>query len=184
MKWARLYFCLAAVTSCGGEVDRNGGAGSDAEAPQVDGNGLNDRCERALPVAQAGGEVVIIGDTSIGTDEFSKLTCNSPNVAFAFNQPQLYYRLELPAEQRFRFRLTPTFYGFVYAFAERIGCSFSAIEAACSSHGVAGDVSPIANPNTDTALELTPTQTEAYVVVVDGDTSAGPFVLNVERVDD
>jgi hypothetical protein len=183
MKWARLYFCLAAVTSCGGQVDRNDQA-PDADVPQVDAKALNDRCDRALPVTLAGGGAVIVGDTSVGTDEFSELTCDSPNVAFTFNQAQLYYRLELPAEQRYRLRLKPTFYGFVYAFAERIGCSFNAIEAACSSHGIDGEVSPIANPNTETALELVPSQAEAYVVGVDGDTSAGPFVLNVERVDD
>ncbi len=184
MRFSCLLGFLAITSGCGGRVSVDDEVAWGEAPPVADSNGLNDRCGRALPVELGNGGVIIMGDTSVGTDEHAELTCESPNVAFTFDQPQLYYRLELHAHQRYRMRLTPTFYGFVYAFAERVGCSFGAIEAACSSHGALGDVSPIANPNTETALELEPPQTEAYLVGVDGDTSPGPFTLHVTEVAD
>jgi hypothetical protein len=78
--------------------------------------------------------------------------------------------------------LKPSFYGFLYAFRQDAGCTFKAIEAACSSHGSDGEVSPISNPGAWTALEIQSQASVPYLLAVDGDTSPGPFSLTVEEL--
>jgi hypothetical protein len=142
----------------------------------------NDECVNAPLIALTDGTVTLEGDTSAAADEHPELTCESPNVAFSLDQGQLYYRFHASAGRTYELVLSPSFYGFVYVFPAAVGCSFEAIQAACSSDGVAGMVSPIVNPGQEGESSFTPASSEELIVAVDGDTSPGTFTLTIDEI--
>lgn len=142
----------------------------------------NNQCVNAQLIALPEGTITLEGDTSAATDEHPELTCDSPNVAFSFDQGQLYYRFHATAGRTYQFRLSPSFYGFLYVFPVAAGCSFDAIEAACSSNGAVGMVSPIVNPGQHGYSSFSPAASEDVVLAVDGDTAPGMFLLTIDEV--
>ncbi|MEJ7728558.1 MAG: hypothetical protein WKG00_05035 [Polyangiaceae bacterium] len=168
------------------------GAGRVPFAPGEDGCGEsnrccvvvqgNDRCANAQPISLPDGTLTIEGDTSGAADEHAELTCESPNVAFSFDQGQLYYRFDATAGRTYSFRLSPSFYGFLYVFPAAVGCSFDAIQTACSSDGASGMVSPIVNPGQYGDSSFVPSTSSEYVLAVDGDTSPGVFTLTIDEI--
>lgn len=173
MLFSRFLPVCFLLVACGGDVAVDRG---EEHLP------LNDRCGQPLDIGSVSTPVELSDDTSRATDEHPELTCDSPNVASSFNQGQLYYRFQAVSGGRYRAVLKPSFYGFLYVFPEDAGCTFLAIETACSSQGAEGEVSPISNPGTWTALEIQAKASKPYVLAVDGDTSTGPFSLTVEEL--
>jgi hypothetical protein len=133
----------------------------------------------AVEVEFTGGSFTFTGDTSTGVDEFPELTCGSTQVAISLDQRQVYFRLQAATLRTYRFRLTPSFYGFVYVFPESAACDGAAIQAACSSAGESGMVSRIVNPRQTGESIFQPAFGGTYFLAVDSDTSAGPFELTV-----
>lgn len=138
-----------------------------------------DACADATLVDLASGTVSIRGDTTSAADEHPALTCDSHQVAFTLDQGQLYFRFHAEAGRTYEFALTTSFYGFLYVFPEEAGCSFAAIEEACSSDGATGMVSGIVNPHSEGKSKFSPVVAGDYVFAVDGDTSPGPFEVTV-----
>jgi hypothetical protein len=99
----------------------------------------------------------------------------------AAHRAELYYRFQAKAGATYSFELTTSFYGFLYVFPRSVGCSEQAIQAACSSKGETGMVSKIVNPGSTGTSSFTPLEAQEYVIVVDGDTSPGPFTLVVSE---
>ncbi len=197
MRSAFLFLVLGSAisaSSCGADIERLGtGGGGAAEGGTGGGSnpgttittgpppdGENDRCATPLPIDLTDDVEVIEDDTTLADDEHSELTCDSQHVAHSFDQGQLYYAFTAQAGRTYHFELTSAFYGFVYVFPRSIGCSFEAIEAACSSDGSNGMISGIVNPKTTGQSSFTATASTEYVLAVDGDTSEGPFTLVVE----
>jgi hypothetical protein len=142
----------------------------------------NDRCVNAQPITLPDGTLTLEADTSAALDEHAELTCDSPHVAFSFDQGQLYYRFRATAGRTYQLGLTPSFYGFLYLFPAEAGCSFDAIQAACSSDGATGMVSPIVNPGQLGESSFTAGTSQDYVLAVDGDTSPGTFTLTIDEI--
>jgi hypothetical protein len=138
-----------------------------------------DTCADAAPVDISSGTLTVRGDTSSAVDEHPSLTCDSPHVGFSFDQGQFYFRFQAKAATEYQLVLTSSFYGFVYVFPASVGCSFDAIEYACSSDGATGMVSGIVNPGSSvTSVFFAPVAAE-YIFAVDGDTSPGIFELTI-----
>jgi hypothetical protein len=140
----------------------------------------SDACAAPTDIDLSNGPLALTGDTRGADDEHPDLTCESPHVAFSFDQGQRYYRFEAEEGRTYDFSLTPSFYGFLYVFPESVGCTVDAIQAACSSDGESGMVSPIVNPGTTGRSSFLAPASERYVIGVDGDTSEGPFELVIE----
>jgi hypothetical protein len=170
--------CDANISIEDGEEE---GAGGSFEPCCLPGETSNDRCASPQSLDLSAGTVTIEADTSIASDEFPGLTCESPHVAFSFDQAQLYYRFSGSAGRRYDFSLTSSFYGFVYVFPEHAECNADVIEAACSTDGVDGMVSGIVNPGSTGTSWFEPSTSASYILVVDGDTSSGPFTLTVSE---
>jgi hypothetical protein len=170
-------FCLFAA-GCGGVVIDDPSETSEVDAgDETLETSPSDRCAKPQEIDLSNGSASIAGDTSWARDEFPGLDCESKHVAFTFDQGQLYYRFAAEKGRTYSFALTPSFYGFVYAFRERVGCSEPAIQAACSSGGESGMISPIVNPCSTGDSSFTALESDWWVFAVDGDTSPGPFEL-------
>ncbi len=138
-------------------------------------------CTLAQFVVLDGGTVTIEGDTTNVPDEYSAIDCESFQTSAGFNQGQLYYRFQGKAGATYSFALKTSFYGFLYVFPRAVGCTEQAIQVACSSKGATGMVSSIVNPGSTGMSSFTPLEAQEYVIVVDGDTSTGPFTLVVSE---
>ena len=183
-----------AVAGCGGRIATDvgggvaGGSGSGEGGRASPGgepadDGFNDRCVNALGLDLTTGAHVVIGDSSLGSDEYAKLDCESLHVAGdGLSAAQLYYRVPVDADSIYRVTLRPTFYGFVYVVDAALGCGFESLQAARSSDGVSGDISHIVNPGTTATFEFELGFSGDAVLAVDSDTSAGPFELEIQRL--
>ena len=139
----------------------------------------NTTCAAAQSVSLVSGKASVQGDTTLCTDEFSKLTCGA-GAGGPWPGPQLYYTLAgLVAGKHYKAVLTPAgFDGALYAFAAATVCSEAGIGAACVGH--ASDAST-SGPET---LLLSPTSTGDWKIAVDAALAngAGTFTLEVQEV--
>jgi hypothetical protein len=138
----------------------------------------NTTCAAAQSVSLVSGKASVQGDTTLSTDEFSKLTCSGADGPWP--GPQLYYTLAgLVAGKHYKVVLIPAgFDGALYAFAAATTCSEAGIGAACAGH-----VSDASTSGPETLL-LSPTSTGDWKIAVDAALAngAGTFTLEVSEV--
>ena len=152
------------------------GGGAAAGAAQLH----SDRCSTPALLQFEAGTATVTADTSLATDEYPNVKCDSFQVApNGFDAPQYYYSLPVQSGQQLHVKLEPSFYGFVYLFSATTPCSEKNIDLACASKGASGDVSPIVNPGASATFDFTPQFSGTAILVVDSDTSGGTFKLSV-----
>lgn len=137
----------------------------------------NTTCAAAQSVSLVSGKAKVQGDTTLSSDEFSKLTCGAGG---PWSGPQLYYTLAgLVAGKHYKVVLTPAgFDAALYAFAAATACSEAGIGAACTGH-----VSDASTSGPETLL-LSPSSTGDWKIGVDAAqaNAAGTFTLEVLEV--
>jgi hypothetical protein len=144
-------------------------------------------CTMAKVVGPVGGKAVVIeGDTIGASNEFSQLSCGQPSTSSGkvpyLVGPQLYYKAELTAGEKYRINLKPTFSAGLYLFSASSGCQESGIETDCSSGGASGDVIGV-SADASADLYFEPSKTGTYLLAVDSvhPIFYGPFTLSISE---
>jgi hypothetical protein len=156
----------------------------------------NDRCSAPQTVTLANGKATVGGFTVGGNDEFAPggggdagvgsdagpsggITCGQSGHLAA---PQAYLQLSLKGANTYALSVTTDFNALLYYVPASVGCTASAIEAACSSGGSSGGVLTVA-ANTPTSINLTPPTTGDWVLVIDGATSmdSGRYDIDIQN---
>ena len=121
----------------------------------------------------------IQGDTMGSTNEYStNIKCGGSS---AFDGPQVYYQLDLKANQTYKIGINPTFTAYMYIFPKTACGTAATIEAACSgTDGVKGGSFYSGSVK---YMYFTPKKAGAYILAVDStsDSYNGSFKLYVSE---
>lgn len=170
--------CAVFAPSCSddGSVG-DGGAGSGDGAAIIGAQ----TCNEAPLVSLDGGKATVQGSTEGARDELKQLRCGR---LVTLNAPQRYFKFNARKDRAYRLTLRSSFSAYLFAFTAEAGCSFDAIEKACSSGGTTGMVMYEATrANVARTVVYAPASAGEQIVAIDSYSASlsGSFELTIEE---
>jgi hypothetical protein len=135
-------------------------------------------CAAAKSVTLGPGTTVIEGTNALASDQFPTLKCGG---VYKLAGPQVFYKVYLSSASTYRFRFTADTSAYLVLFLSSVGCTESAIEAACTSKTTGHMVySGIDGART---LYFKPSQSGYYTLAVDSafSTSRARFTVEIGK---
>ena len=142
----------------------------------------NTICSKAQALKLVSGKATVSGDTAGAIDEYNTVKCGGS----ALKGPQLYYSVQMKANQAYKLELNPTFYSYLYVFPAGACSSAASIDAACGSKGKTGDKYGTIYSGSPKSIMFTPSTAGPHVIAVDSTSStsstySGKFTLDVSE---
>ena len=137
----------------------------------------NATCATAQQLTLVNGKASVTGTTFGAANEYgTQIVCNQTQ-GVNMAGPQVYYKVDLQANQAYKLTLSPLFPSRWYLFAS--ACTAQAINASCATTGIDGDV---VNDGDTVSRVFTPTAAGSYTIAVDSrnDNWFGDFTLSIE----
>lgn len=180
------------VDASTGTSDAGHDAGFDAGPAAEDSSvsAPSDRCATPQVLTFEDGEASARNDTSVATDEFASLDCESRGTAGSLSGPQHYYSVFVSAGATYSFVLNATFHSVLFGFDARTVCSQESLQRACRSGDGGGFASGLINPGTggpnpgvvfDVPPDFAPDVDMNLILVVDSDGGGGAYELTVRE---
>jgi hypothetical protein len=132
-------------------------------------------CAAAQTISLGAGTTVITGTNALATDEFPTLTCGGYTKLAG---PQVYHKLYLSSASTYRFRFAPDTSAYLVLFLSSVGCSETAVEAACASKTTGHLL--YANADGARTLYFKPATSGTYTMAVDSSYSLTKARFTVE----
>lgn len=137
-------------------------------------------CATAATLSFSAGVAQVQGTTLGALNEFdAEVGCG---LGLDFDGPQVYYAIDLAADQTYELSLTPDHPAALYTFSEQAGCLADNINQDCST--LLGTVMPAVPAGTKRSTLFTPRSDGRYLLAVDAvdPLHAGAFTLSLRPV--